>query len=63
MIPESYIQIQEKYGGKFIATLNEQVVAAAKSHKELTRQITKKKLKRSSVTYEYIEPKGAICVY
>ena len=63
MKTKDYIQLQEKYSVIFIATMNEQVVAVAKTHKELTRAITEKKLKRKDIIYEYIEPKGAICVY
>ncbi|MFH1563070.1 MAG: DUF5678 domain-containing protein [Nitrospirota bacterium] len=63
MKTKDYIQLQEKYSGKFIATMNDQVVAEAKTHKELTRAITEKKLKRKDIIYEYIEPKGVICVY
>ncbi|MEW6619895.1 MAG: DUF5678 domain-containing protein [bacterium] len=60
---KDYIQLQRKYGGNFIATMNDQIVAVAKTQKELTYKITEKKLKRKDVIYEYIEPKGAICVY
>lgn len=32
----------KKYGGRFIATPNDKIVAIAKTHKELTRTITEK---------------------
>lgn len=59
----SYIQLQEKYGGKFIAKSNGQIAAFASTYKSLITKIAKKHLKRSNLTFAYIHPKGAICVY
>ncbi|MEW6556037.1 MAG: DUF5678 domain-containing protein [Elusimicrobiota bacterium] len=58
----SYIQLQEKYGGKFIATLKGKVVASEKTTDKLFKQV-KEKLGDKNLTIEYIEPKGRICVY
>lgn len=63
MRPFSYIQLQEKYGGKFIAKSNGQVVASGSTYKSLINKIVKKHLKRNKLTFAYIHPKGAICVY
>lgn len=59
----SYIQLQEKYGGKFIAKSNGHVAVFAQTYKSLIAKINKKHLKRASLTFAYIHPKGAICVY
>jgi hypothetical protein len=59
----SYIQLQEKYGGKFIAKSNGEVAAFASTYKSLIVKITKKHLNRINLTFAYIHPKGAICVY
>lgn len=59
-----YIQLQEKYGGKFVATVNGKVVVSAKTMKNLFQ-----KMKKDEITYDekvvigHILPKGAICVY
>lgn len=59
----SYIQLQERYGGKFIARSNGQVVASGPTYKSLISKIAQKHLKRDNLTFAYIHPKGAICVY
>lgn len=62
MNPKSYSQLQEKYGGKFIAKINHRVIASAKTSKSLWRKISSK-IGDPKVAIEYIEPKGAICIY
>ena len=59
----SYIQLQEKYGGKFIARSNGQVLAWGATYKSLITKIVRRHLKRNILTFAYIHPKGAICVY
>lgn len=59
----SYVQLQEKYSGKFIAKSNGHVVASGPTYKSLINKIAKKHLERNKLTFAYIHPNGAICVY
>ena len=63
MKTSSYIQLQEKYGGKFIAKSNSKVTAYDSTYKSLISKIAKRHLKRDNLIFAYIHPKGAICVY
>lgn len=63
MEPETYIQLQEAYGGKFIAIRNDQVVATGDTHKELVENLKKNNIERKNLTFEFIERKDAICIY
>jgi len=62
MNPKTYPQLQERYGGKFIAKINEQVIASAKTSKALWDKVCNK-IGSKDMVIEYIEPKGAICTY
>lgn len=62
MNPKSYVQLQEKYGGKFIAKLDKRVIAAAKTSKTLWNKV-RKRIGNPNLIIEYIEPKEAICIY
>ncbi|MFH1562049.1 MAG: DUF5678 domain-containing protein [Nitrospirota bacterium] len=63
MTSETYIQLQEKYGGNFIARVEDQVVATGTTSKEMIEEVTRKNVDQSNLVFEYIEPKGTICVY
>ena len=62
MNPQFYTQLQKRYGGKFIARLNGQVIASAKTSRSLFNKIISR-LGNRKLIIEYIEPKGAICTY
>lgn len=63
MKPLSYIQLQERYGGKFIARSNSQIVAWGSTYKSLISKLNKKHISRNNLIFAYIHPKGTICVY
>ncbi len=63
MNPKSYIQLQEKFGGKFIARINSHVIASAKTSKALCDKVRNQIGRNPKMMIEYIEPKGAICIY
>ena len=63
MEPKAYIQLQEQYGGKFVAIRNGQVVAIGNTHKELVDSIKKNMIERKNLNFEYIERKDAVCIY
>ena len=62
MNPKSCPQLKERYGRKFIAKEGEKVIASAKTSKALWNKVRTKVGNRNMVI-EYIEPKGAICIY
>jgi hypothetical protein len=62
MKPISYIQLQNKYAGKFIATYEGKVIASARTSKRLFEKI-KYKLGDKDLLIQRIDPKGAVCVY
>jgi hypothetical protein len=58
-----YTRIQEAYGGKFVAIRKNEVIASADTHGELFRELKEKNLDSEDVVFEYIRPKGMVCVY
>lgn len=63
MLKTNYMRLQEKYGGKFVATIKGKVIAYADDSEKLVKMIKNKFEKNKNLTIGYIEPKGAICVY
>jgi hypothetical protein len=63
MEPLDYLSLQDSYGGKHIAIRNEKVIASADTLGELVREIIEKGLPAEEVVFEYVRPKGMVCVY
>lgn len=63
MEPVDYISLQDSYGGKHIAVRDEQVIASADTLGEVVREIKEKGLPLEEVVFEYVRPKGMVCVY
>jgi hypothetical protein len=63
----AYFQLQERYGGQFIAHQDGKVLAAAPSYDELCRRLEELELGLEldwdRVMIEYIEPADAAHVY
>ena len=62
MRSRSYIQLQKRYGGKFIATYQGRVIASAKSSKALFEKITRY-VGNPALFVQYIAPQSAVCIY
>ena len=62
MKPLSYIQLQDKYGGKFIAAYKGKIIASANTSKKLFEKV-KDKLGNKYLLIQHIDPKEAVCVY
>ncbi len=58
-----YARLQEAYGGKFIVTRGGEVVASGDTHVEMVRDLKEKGIEREGLLFEYVRPKGIICVY
>ena len=59
----SYAELQEKYGGQFVALRGGQVVAAAKTYRELLEAVQHAGVDRTELTFEHIEPADALRAY
>ena len=55
-----YTELQEKYGGQFVAWKGDHVVANADTHGELVRALEEKDINFTEVSFEFIRAKGQI---
>ena len=55
-----YAQLQQEYGGQFVALKGDEVVAAARTMGELLRILKEKDLVSTEVTLEHVRPKGTV---
>lgn len=62
MIRQSYMKLQERYGGKFVATYKGKVVASARTSKALFDKI-KSKIGDKNLVIQHVDVKEAVCVY
>ena len=63
MEPVDYIRLQDSYGGKFVAMRGDKVIASAETLGELVRELKENDLPAEEVVFEYVRPKGLVCVY
>jgi hypothetical protein len=54
-------ELRRKYPNKFVAILNEEVIASSDKVEDLLRELKKKKLEDAII--EFIEPENVIIVY
>ena len=59
----SYLQLQEKYGGQFVALCDGKVVAAGRTYGELAAAVQHAGLNRDQLVFEYVEPVDALRAY
>ena len=59
----SYMRLQNRYGGRFIAQRDGKVEASGPTYQALINAIKKKRLKRQGLVFSYIHPKHAVCIY
>jgi hypothetical protein len=59
-----YAQLQKEYGGEFIATLKNKIIAHGKTFKDTLEQVKRlNQLQNEDLSFRFIQPKEGICVY
>lgn len=59
----SYAKLQRRYGGKFVARQDGNVLASATTYRGLLQAIRKRHLNRQELIAGYVPPKDTICIY
>ncbi len=59
----AYAELQEKYGGQFVALRDGEVVAAGKTYRELVAAVEGAALDRAQLTFEHVEPVDGLRAY
>jgi hypothetical protein len=63
MAKVDYISLQQRYGGRYIARRDEQVIADAASYDELIDNLENAMIDWSKIIIEYVEPANIVCIY
>jgi len=58
-----YAELQQRYGGRYIARRGDEVVASADTYDELSEQLEKAAVDWAQLTIEYVEPTNVACAY
>lgn len=60
----SYLKLQEKYGGEFIAARKSRIVAHAKTMEALFRRLKKRGISYGpAIRIGRVHPSDAVCIY
>lgn len=62
MKTKSYVQMQKRYGGQFIASYHGRVVATAKTSKALFKKVADY-IGDPALFIRFIAPQRAVCIY
>lgn len=63
MAEVDYAQLQQRYGGRYVAHRNGEVIASAETYDELCDQLEQAVVSWDEVIIEYVEPAHIVCVY
>jgi polysaccharide deacetylase 2 family uncharacterized protein YibQ len=63
MAEVNYAQLQQQYGGRYVARRNGEVIASAQTYDELCDQLEKATVNWDELIIEYVEPAHIVCVY
>jgi hypothetical protein len=58
-----YVQLQQRYGGCFVARRDGDVIASAETYDELSEQLEEAAVEWDDLIIEYVEPGDVVCVY
>ncbi len=63
MTEPAYAELQEKYGGQFVALREGEVVAAGRTYHDLLVAVERAALDRAQLTFEHVEPVNGLRAY
>jgi hypothetical protein len=63
MTEVDYASLQERYGGRYVARRNGEVIASAETYNELSDQLEEAAVQWAELIIEYVEPRDSIRVY
>lgn len=63
MAEVDYVQLQQRYGGRYVARRDGEVIASAETYDELCDQLEKAAVAWDELIIEYVEPANIVCVY
>lgn len=63
MTQVDYALLQHRYGGKYVARRDGEVIASAETYDNLIDQLEKPETDWADLVIEYIEPANIVCVY
>ena len=58
-----YQQLQQQYGGRYVARRDAEVIASAETYDELSDQLEGAAVEWVELMIEYVEPAHIVCVY
>ena len=58
-----YAQLQQQYGGRYVARRDGEVIANAETYDELSEQLEATAVEWGKLIIEYVEPPQIVCVY
>ncbi len=58
-----YAEIQERYGGQYVARLGGKVIAHAATYRELSEHLDRISVPWPDVVIEYVDPSTSVSVY
>ena len=56
-------ELQEKYGGRFVARKGDEVVAAARTHGDLVRELEARNIDVTQVVFEFVRRKDRVYAF
>lgn len=63
MTTQDYTQLQQQYGGCYVAWRDAEVIASAETYDELSDQLESLPVEGAQLIIEYIEPVSSLRVY
>ncbi len=58
-----HADLQDKYGGQFVASKDDTVMAAGKTHGDVVRKLEELGIRFTEVTFEFIHRKDQVYIY
>jgi hypothetical protein len=56
-------EFQGRYGGQYVARIDDEVVASAETYRELSQQLDRMGVRWTDLVIEFVEPATSVSVY